>query len=74
MARKRSSPQPARGTSLEQRMNESGGIRPGAHPEFEQPTPLDQAAAAARAAARAVQKAIRDAQKALNPSKPRRRR
>jgi hypothetical protein len=72
MARRKT--QPARGTSLEQRMNESGGIQAGAHPEFEQPTPLDQAAAAARAAARAVQKAIRDAQKALNPPKPKPRR
>lgn len=31
---------------LQTRINQSGGIQPGAHPEFEQPTPLEKAGAA----------------------------
>ena len=62
--RKRSMPmphskQPMRGTSMEQRMNESGMIRAGSHPEFEKPTALDKAVSGARKVGGAVKRAIK---------------
>lgn len=42
-----------------------GGIRPGAHPEFDQPTDLEKLAISGRAAAQSVAKAL---QRILSPS------
>ncbi len=48
--------QPVRGTSLEQRMNQSGGIQPNAHPEYGAETPMESVQKQVKSAIGAVRK------------------
>lgn len=67
-------PAPVRGVQndLQTRINQSGGIQAGAHPEFDQPTPLEKVGTAISGAVKAVKKVLHptDVPTSTQPRRP----